>query len=36
MTDALYLGMIVLLFAITWGIVKLCDVLRSDAPGDKS
>jgi hypothetical protein len=34
--DVLYLGTIVLLFALTWGIVKLCEILRGDSPGDNS
>ena len=36
MMDVLYLGTVVVFFAVTWGIMKMCDVLRGDRSGDNS
>jgi hypothetical protein len=36
MMDALYLGTVVVFFALTWVVMKMCDVLQSDRSGDNS
>jgi hypothetical protein len=34
--DALYLGTVVVFFALTWGIMKMCEILQRDKSGDRS
>jgi hypothetical protein len=36
MMDVLYLGTVVVFFALTWGIVKMCEVLQGNKSGDNS
>jgi hypothetical protein len=36
MMDVLYLGTVVVFFALTWGIVKMCGVLQGNKSGDNS
>ena len=36
MMDVLYLGTVVVFFALTWGIVKMCEVLQRNKSGDNS
>ncbi len=36
MMDILYLGIAVAFFLLTFGLMKACDVLRDDSPGDRS
>ena len=33
MTDLLYLAIIVLFFASSWGVMKVCDMLDANKPG---
>lgn len=34
--DLLYLGTVVGFFALTWGIMKICEILQHEKSGDKS
>ena len=34
--DFLYLGIVVAFFVLTWGVVKMCEVLMEDKTGDHS
>jgi hypothetical protein len=34
--DLVYLGTVVAFFALTWGIMKMCEVLQQEKSGDKS
>ena len=34
--DFVYLGTVIAFFALTWGIMKMCEILQEQKPGDKS
>ena len=34
--DFVYLGTVIAYFALTWGIMKMCEILQEQKPGDKS
>jgi hypothetical protein len=34
--DAVYIGISIAFFAITWGILKMCDILQKDGSGGGS
>jgi hypothetical protein len=34
--DAVYIGTIALFFAMTWGILKMCEALHRDRTGEKA
>jgi hypothetical protein len=34
--DIVYLGTVVVFFALTWGLMKLCEVLQDDKSGGHS
>ena len=34
--DLIYLGVIVIFFISSWGILKLCDVLQEQKSGDRT
>ena len=34
--DLFYLGVVVVFFALTWGLMKLCEVLQRDNSGGNS
>jgi hypothetical protein len=34
--DLIYLGAVVAFFALTWGLMKMCEVLQRDNPGGNS
>jgi hypothetical protein len=34
--DIVYLGTVVAFFALTWGIMKMCEVLQEEKTGGKS
>ena len=34
--DIIYLGIVVAFFVLTWGIMKVCEVLGKEKSGDKS
>ena len=34
--DIIYVGIVVVFFILTWGLMRLCDVLADQHTGDKS
>jgi hypothetical protein len=34
--DVLYLGIVVAFFVVTWGLMKMCEVLQQDKSGGQS
>ena len=36
MSDILYIGITVVFFALTWGLMKICESLGKQDPGERS
>ena len=34
--DVVYLGVVLVFFALTWGILKICEILQQDKSGGNS
>ena len=34
--DFVYLGTVIAFFALTWGLMKMCEILQERKPGDRS
>jgi hypothetical protein len=33
--DFIYIGIVIVFFLLTWGLMRLCEVLQENKPGDK-